>query len=62
MTRIPSLRNLVEADAELAVAVVDKESHPLEQVAEAEVAGLLGQRAGVELDARGTARPKPQHG
>ncbi len=37
--------HLVEADAELAVAVVDEESHPLEQVAEAEVAGLLGDPA-----------------
>jgi hypothetical protein len=34
--------DLVEASAELAVAVVDQEPRPLEQAGEAEVAGLLG--------------------
>jgi len=35
-------KHLVESAAELAVAVVDNEARPLEEVGEAEVAGLLG--------------------
>ena len=34
--------DIVEGGAELAVAVVDQEVHPLEQAGEAEVACLLG--------------------
>src|SRR5438552_18951590 len=37
--------HLVEAGAELAVAVVDEETRSLEEVGEAEVAGLLGDPA-----------------
>ena len=33
---------LVKCRAELAIAVVDQEPHPLEDTGEAEVAGLLG--------------------
>jgi hypothetical protein len=50
--------HIVEGGAELAVAVVDEESRSLEQVGEAEVAGLLGdpaagrvRRAAGEVDA-----------
>jgi hypothetical protein len=41
--------DLVEGRGELAVAVVDQESHPLEQAGEAKVARLLGNHPPVGL-------------
>src|SRR5262245_2427619 len=60
--------HLVEAGAERALAIVDEESRPLEQVGEAEVAGLLGdpaagrvRGAACELDAPAAYLEKEQH-
>jgi hypothetical protein len=60
--------DLVEGAAELTVAVVDQEPHPLEQTGEAEVARLLGHPgsarvggAAGEMDAAATKLDEEQH-
>src|SRR6266516_1433898 len=60
--------DVVEEGAELAVAVVDEEAHPLEQTGEAEIARLLGHpgsgrvgRAADEVDAAAAELDEEEH-
>jgi hypothetical protein len=60
--------HLVESGGELAVAIVDQETHPLKQVGEAEAARLLDdpgsgrvRRAAGEVDASATELDEEQH-